>query len=335
GACDFCAGEFRSVDATRDAQIVLSAITRTGERFGAVHVCDVVCGANTAKVRQFGHESLKTYGVGKDQPKSHWRSVLDSLIAERVVALADDGYAIPKLTPDAWEIMRGNRTFSRQEDTRIEPEKAARGAAAEDAPCHPGLFEHLRIVRKQIADAESVPPYVVLSDRTLRQMAAHMPSEDDELLQLHGVGAHKRDKYGKPFLEAIAAFLTENPEASESQVTLKTIARTAPKPADVNRPLGQTFATTLTLLQEGRTLEEIAEQRDMKVSTLHEHIVRIIEDGQEVDWKRLIPEDVVTLLHTLFEKHGSDSVLKPIIEEANGKADYGQAKIIRAVMARS
>ncbi len=88
GNCDYCAGEFKEVDATRDAQILLSAIVRSGERFGAVHVCDIVTGANTAKIRQFNHQGLKTYGAGKSQPKTYWRSLLDALIGAGHIELA-------------------------------------------------------------------------------------------------------------------------------------------------------------------------------------------------------------------------------------------------------
>ncbi|MEM7386936.1 MAG: RecQ family ATP-dependent DNA helicase, partial [Verrucomicrobiota bacterium] len=97
-SCDVCTGDFQQVEATREAQILLSAIARTGERFGAVHLCDIVTGANTARIRQFSHDQVKTYGAGRNRPKTFWRSVLSGLISNDIVQLSNDQFAVPKLT---------------------------------------------------------------------------------------------------------------------------------------------------------------------------------------------------------------------------------------------
>lgn len=330
GGCDFCSGEFRMVDATRDAQMVLSAMVRTGERFGAVHVCDVVSGASTAKIKQFGHDSLKTYGVGKDRPKTYWRGILNALIASGDVKVADDGYAVPKLTPSAWEILKSQRTFARQEDTRVEPEKGGRTSHSDDPAFDAGLFEHLRVTRKSLADAESLPPYVIFADRTLRQMAAYMPNDVSEMLPLHGIGKHKLETYGKPFVEAIAAYLEANPDTIKSRVgpLTKPISKDGPA---IKRGLPATMDETYQLLQKGHSLEEIAAQRDLKLTTIESHLCRLIEEGKEVDWRATIPQEMETLLRELFEKHGPGA-LRPIMEAAEEKVSYGQLQIMRAVL---
>ena len=333
GGCDYCAGEFKEVDATRDAQIMLSAIARSGERFGAVHVCDIVTGADTAKIRQFNHQGLKTYGLGKAQPKTYWRSLLDSLIGAELVQLSRDSFPVPTLTEGAWEVMRGQREFARHEDTRTEPEKTRRrdrSNAASEIACHAGLIEHLRATRTAIADAAGLPPYVVFADRTLRQMAAHMPGEPVQLARLHGIGTHKLDTYGDQFLEAIQQYLDENPETENERIP---IGAAPPKPASetVRRPLGETYQTTLTLLHEGKSVEEIAKARDIVVGTVEGHLARLIEEGETFDWQKHVPGDIETLLRTLFKLHGTEP-LSPVIEAAAGAATYGQAKILRAVM---
>ncbi len=330
GGCDFCAGEFRVVDATRDAQIVLSAMARSGERFGAVHVCDIVTGANTQRIRQFGHETLKTYGVGKDRPKAHWRAVLEALIFDGIVRIEGDNFAIPKLTPAAWEVMKGKRTFSRQEDTRAEPGRARR-QDMEGVPFHDGLFEHLRTFRKKLADEQAVPPYVVFADKTLKQMAAHMPESQREMMALHGIGAHKFETYGKAFLHAIAEYLAEHPEANEQKVAIEAPPLPPPKPK-IKQPLSDTVLETFALVQKGLSLDAIAEKRQLKLTTIESHVARLIEEGKELDWRRFVPEDVERVVRELLQKHGS-LALKPIVEGSNGMADYGQARIIRAVMA--
>jgi ATP-dependent DNA helicase RecQ len=329
GACDFCTGEFESVDATRDAQIVLSAMARSGERFGAVHVCDIVVGSNTAKIRQFGHGQLKTYGVGKARPKSHWRAVFDALLAEGMVR-PEGEFNIPKITPAAREILTGGRTFSMQKDRRIEPEKQRRrrsGAPDEGMPFHAGLFEHLRGMRKEVADGANVPPYVVFADRSLRAMAAHLPTTLDDLGRLHGVGSHKLDSYGEPFLKAIRVFLAQHPEAEKERVPMP--AASAPLPTEPKRPRGETYQTTLTMLREGLSLDQIAEQRGIIVGTVEGHVATLLEGGEKIDWRRFVTEEVENLTLELFGKLG-DETLKPIIEASEGRITYGQARIIRA-----
>jgi ATP-dependent DNA helicase RecQ len=126
GGCDFCSGEFAAVDATRDAQIMLSAVVRTGGKFGTVHLCDIVVGAQTAKVKQFGHDQLKTYGAGRDKPKKYWRSVLDALLTADYLALSQAQYPVPEMTESGRDLMLGKNgeTFSMQVDQRVEPERA-------------------------------------------------------------------------------------------------------------------------------------------------------------------------------------------------------------------
>ncbi len=333
GGCDFCAGEFRSVDATRDAQMVLSAMVRTGERFGGVHICDIVSGANTVKIRQFGHDALKTYGVGKDKPKTHWRNILNALIAAGDVKTEGDGFAVPKLTPSAWEILKGQRTFSRQEDTRVEPEKGGRVGQTDDPPHHNGLFERLREVRKLLADTHDVPPYVIFSDRTLRQMAAYMPGEAAEMMSIHGIGQHKLDTYGTPFVQAIVDYMAAHPETAKARVNGSNLHAQKPTQPEIKEGLPQTVLETHKLLQEGKPLDDIASARGLKLTTIETHLVRVVEDGEELDWRPYLSEDTETALRELFAKHGL-SPLRPIMEAAEEGVTYGQLNLMRAVLKR-
>lgn len=332
GACDFCTGEYESIDATRDAQIVLSAIARSGERFGAVHVCDIVVGANTQKIRQFGHEKLKTYGVGSDRPKGHWRAVFDALLAGGALRPEGD-YSIPKFTPIGKEILFGKRAFHRQQDTRVEPEKQrARSAGVDaDVPFNGGLFEHLRAVRKAVADGANVPPYVVFADRTLRAMAAHMPTDREALGGLHGIGAHKLDTYGDTFLSALREYLDAHPGIENERV-----AQVAPVAVNsgVKRTRGETYEATLELLRSGLSLEEIGVKRGFTTGTIEGHIATLIEGGEKIDWRKFVPPEVEKLALELFSQHG-DEALGPVIAAADGKLSYGQARMVRAANAGS
>ncbi|MBI2567758.1 MAG: DNA helicase RecQ [Candidatus Schekmanbacteria bacterium] len=210
GACDVCAGEVESVDATRDAQIVMSAIVRTGQRFGMGHVIDVVAGASTERIHALGHDRIKTYGIGADRPRHHWRLVLDHLIAQGLVAQSGKEYPTLSVRPTARDVLGGAVPFfvsisrDRVPARQSTPSPGAPIAAgAQDAD----LFEVLRGLRRRLAGELGVPPYVVFSDRTLREMAALRPACDAELLGVTGVGQRKLEQFGMAFLEAIAAFV--------------------------------------------------------------------------------------------------------------------------------
>ena len=331
GCCDFCLGSFKPVDATRDAQMLLSAVARTSGKFGAVHICDIVSGAKTAKIKQFGHENLKTYGVGQHQPKAHWRSVLDALLAAGKLQLSSDQYPVPQMTADGQDLMMGRSQFSMSADTRVEPEKAKRGggAAEFDLPYHDGLFEHLREVRKLVADAGNVPPYVVFSDRTLKEMAVYMPESNDAFTSLHGVGESKLNQFGERFISELAAYLQSHPEAAGFRQKLPQIAA---RPAvKVKRSIGETFRTTLSMIQKGMDVKSIAAERGVGESTIEGHIARWIEEGETMNIRQFVSESIEKEARALFAKHGLDA-LRPIFVESQERVGYGQAKIVRAVI---
>ena len=221
GHCDVCVGEVEREDATIAAQKVLSAIYRTGQRFGAGHICDVVLGADTEKVRQFQHNTLPTYGVGKDQPRKYWQSVVSALVSREILAVDDPARPILKLTDDAWAILRGNRKFAmlKQQSRKSGKHQKAKAAVSdnfvikeESNPLSERLFQRLRELRREIATAENMPPYIIFSDKSLREMSQIFPENNDEFLLVTGVGRRKLDAYGQPFLAAIREFCAENQE---------------------------------------------------------------------------------------------------------------------------
>lgn len=324
GSCDYCAGSFESVDATRDAQIVLSAIMRTNNRFGGIHICDIVAGANTAKIRQFEHDKLKTYGVGKDQPKSHWRSVLDSLVAAKKLTLSADKFPVPQINDAGMEILFGRDSFQLAVDKRVAPEKAQH--RAEEIECDAEFFHYLRDMRKEIADLEGVPPYVVFADRSLRAMAAYHPASEAELLNIPGVGQNKLEKYGKRFLIEIRDYLINHPDLKPTPAPTK-----QPTATKIKKGLSETFLITQQMLSTGMTPADISAERGIGLSTVEGHIARLISEGQAINWREFISTETETLCRELFAEHGQQA-LKPIIEAANGKLTYGEARIIAAVM---
>jgi ATP-dependent DNA helicase RecQ len=203
GNCDNCREPPATWDATEDAQKLLSCIYRTGQRFGAVHVIDVLRGAGNEKIRQHRHEHLSTFGIGAARSVQHWRSVLRQLMVRGAVLADVERFGALTLAGDARELLRGAVGLCLREDiaetrTARRPRVDAAVPAADQE-----LWERLRACRKRLADAEGVPPYVIFHDRTLREMLALRPASVQELLAISGVGQAKLERYGQSFLDEL------------------------------------------------------------------------------------------------------------------------------------
>ena len=214
GRCDLCRGGVSLVDGTVPAQKVLSAIVRTGQRFGAAYVCDVIVGKESDAVRRNRHDQLKTFGVGQDKPLSAWRQVVRQLFAMGAVAENDGGYGGLHVTERGEGILFGRETI----ELRPDPEpKAARSrdrkrAESDDDPAmdpqSEALFQHLRGLRATIAREEGIAAFMVFPDRTLIEMARTRPVDLYALRTVHGVGERKREAYGARFVAAVSEFLS-------------------------------------------------------------------------------------------------------------------------------
>lgn len=225
GACDFCVGSAERVDATIDAQKALSAMQRTGNRFGAGHIADVLVGSKTEKVVAMGHDELPTFGVGADKTKQYWRYLIQALLTQGIAALAPDfDFPIPQVTSLGWDVMRGKRKVMilKRPDKKKKTKKSASVASILSAAANPydksalnardrRLFETLRALRASVAKAEHVPPYVVFTDKSLVDMAALKPQTPEDFLLVNGVGRAKLQNFGAEFMDAIREFLRDNP----------------------------------------------------------------------------------------------------------------------------
>ncbi|GJE53787.1 MULTISPECIES: DNA helicase RecQ [Methylobacterium] len=218
GRCDLCRGGVSLIDGTVEAQKLLSAIVRTGQRFGAAYVCDVVHGKESEPIRKNGHAQLKTFGVGADKPVAAWRALLRQLFAAGAVAENGDGYGGLTMTEKGEAILFGRETVQVRPDP--EPRKAEprnrRTAVRDDEALQLGeadeaLFQHLRGLRATIARVENVAAFIVFPDKTLIEMARAKPVDLWALRSVHGVGERKREAYGQRFVEAIVEFLADSP----------------------------------------------------------------------------------------------------------------------------
>ncbi len=210
GHCDNCQSPPVIVDGLLDAQKVLSAVYRTGQRFGALHVISVLRGEATDAVKRWKHEALSTFGVGKAHSAAFWRGVIRQLIAMGVLSVDMGEFATLSLvTEKARPILRGEVGLSLRQDVPQAAPTRSEGRARTPAPPPPpgsgGLFEALRAWRAEEAKAQRVPPYVIFHDSVLRDVAAVRPGSADELGQIKGVGASKLGRYGAGVLGVVRA----------------------------------------------------------------------------------------------------------------------------------
>mgnify|MGYP006273366089 FL=1 len=206
GNCDNCLAPPATWDGTEAAQKLLSAVYRTGQRFGAAHVVDVLLGKSTEKIAQHRHDRLSVYGIGTELAGPAWRSVVRQLVVRGYLRSDQQRYGALVLTDKSRPLLRGDIELRLREDRKLKTEKKPRRDAAADlAPADQSLFEALRQRRKEIADRLDLPPYVIFHDATLQQMAEHRPTTETDLLSINGVGAAKLERYGEAFLEVIAA----------------------------------------------------------------------------------------------------------------------------------
>jgi len=198
----------RLFDGTIAAQKMISAVLRTGQRFGLGHVVDVLRGRLTDKVAQFAHDQLPTFGVGRDLPDAAWRGVARQLVGRGALDVAVENHGELVATEAARPILRGEDVIMLREDIIQPATKQAAGRKTSAAPMigsDDPVFEALRAWRRAIAQAQSVPAYVVADDRTLAGLAARRPTNLDDLMEVPGMGRSRVDRYGVDILRIISA----------------------------------------------------------------------------------------------------------------------------------
>ncbi|MBC8144526.1 MAG: DNA helicase RecQ, partial [bacterium] len=221
GNCDNCSdpGRLESYDATRAAQMLLSCVIRVREGFGLSHVVDVLRGSAAARVLNYRHNLLPTYGIGKDVSKDEWRAVANALLSQGMLVQNADDYNVLRLTQRGSEFLRNRESLMLR---RARPAAVVASRTAIDLPdTHMGLFEHLRALRKRIADEHDVPAYVIFDNKTLIQLAARVPQGDAALRAVHGIGDAKARTFGPAILAAVESYVATHPELSPTSRPLQ------------------------------------------------------------------------------------------------------------------
>jgi len=318
GTCDNCCYPKPVEDWTIEAQKFLSCVARCKERFGAGYIIDVLRGSKSQRIDELGHHQLSTYGIGKDRSVEEWRMLGRSLIHQGLLDNTSDGYSILKLNPLSWEILRkqrevqipvnkqkvSSRKISSRDAREVINSRDVSNAEAEM------LFQRLRRLRKQLADAQSVPPYVIFADNTLRQMSLKQPQNPKDFGNISGIGEYKLTQYGDKFITEINAFIQENQQ-------FKSVANGATDTAMV----------TLELYQQGLSIEAIAQERNLRVSTISSHLVELISAGESINLDQIISPERQQAIRGAIALVGAER-LKPIWEHLEGNYSYEEIRLV-------
>ena len=210
GRCDLCVNPVETVDATADGQKILSAVHRTGQRWGAAHIVNILLGKHTDKTASAGHDRLSTFGTGAGRSQQEWNAMVRQLVASGFLAIDIKGYGGLGLTDKGGALLQGEAEFRFRPDTvrrpGRQPRRKQRAEETALAPQAAELLQELKTLRLRLARERAVPAYVIFSDKTLIDMAARQPATRDEFAEVFGVGRAKLEQFAEPFLAAIAGF---------------------------------------------------------------------------------------------------------------------------------
>ncbi|ROS04766.1 ATP-dependent DNA helicase RecQ [Sinobacterium caligoides] len=314
GNCDNCLTPPVVWDGSLAAQKALSCVYRTGQRFGANHVIDVLLGKESDKISQYGHSQLSTFGIGRELKDKEWRSVFRQLVARGLLVVDVDSWGALKLAASCRSVLRGEEEISLRRDPVTKQDGTRKTRRGTPSGTDQLLWEQLRQTRKRLADDQGVPPYVIFSDATLMEMMESKPVDNEQLLSISGIGATKLERYGSTFLAVIDDYLQSHSGESVA---------------------GNTVWETQALLQSGMSPAQIAIQRQLSESTVYGHCAQLLEEGRvELSAVIDITEQHLHLALDAIEQYGRQGDgsirVKPVREALGNLLDYGVLRCIAA-----
>ncbi|MDB6068793.1 MAG: ATP-dependent helicase RecQ [Pedosphaera sp.] len=324
GACDNCLSPRATFDGTLAAQKLLSCVYRIREKsgfgVGLNHVIEVLTGADTEKIRRWGHEQVSTFNIGREHSRGEWAAIGRELIRLGFLRQSSDKFSVLELTPEGRKALS-----SRQQVTLTRPVTAPESSIhrAGEISCDELLFEKLRQLRKQLADERDVPAYIVFSDVALRQMARNYPASERDFTRISGVGEKKLREFGSAFLAEIAAHLGTNPRQIFADDSFSAPAASA-KPR-----MSDTIRSTLQEFLAGKNVEQIARQRGLTTGTIYGHLATAIEAGERVNVDQLLTMEQQCKIEAAFAQLGQAN-LTGVKEFLGDGFDHGQIRVYRA-----
>jgi ATP-dependent DNA helicase RecQ len=321
GNCDVCLKQGELIDATTLAQKVISAVMRLGERFGAGYVIDFLRGSKASKILAW-HRTLEIFGSGADLSKEAWNGIITELIQRGYLMKSyTDGYPLLKLAGNSQAVlMGGEKVMLTNRKERMAGWAELQGTKL---PYEAALYERLKDVRKKFAEAENLAPYIILSDVGISEMAMYLPQELRDLGRISGFGESKLEKYGRTFLKEITDYCTTYKLTSHMDLKGET------KVADTKRRAEtHTMQLTLTLFQQGHTVEQIAALRKLTTGTIEGHLAFYVEKGR-IPLTSLVDAHRVNSIQDAIREVGA-SKLTPIKEFLGEAYNFSEIRYVIA-----
>jgi ATP-dependent DNA helicase RecQ len=312
GNCDNCKSPPEKWDGSEAAKKVLSCVYRTGQRFGVNYIIDILTGKTDERIQRNGHDQISTFAIGKEFPVAEWRSIFRQLIGLGYLGIDVERHGALRLTEKCRSVLRGEQTLHLRKQTK--EEKPAR-ATTQKSPVRPQgqpLWDALRSLRTELAEESGVPPYMIFHDSSLQEMVNKRPVTANSLRRISGVGEQKLARHGQKFINVIKAHLL---------------------PELLDNHLSDTVNETLVLYLQGMALDQIAEQRNVKTTTIYTHFAEAIEVGLlDVHDVIGLEKDEYNQIVFIMESMGDEAEgrLKPVYEALDEAYDYG---LLRCVMA--
>lgn len=320
GNCDICLEPVATWDGSLAAQQALSCIYRTGQRFGVNYLIDVLLGKPTQRIERFGHQQLSTFGIGRALEPGQWRSVFRQLVARGLVDVDLEGHGGLKLNAQCRPVLRGEQSLMLRQDLRVKKTRRLKsGKSAGSLPVNQDLWNVLRAKRREIADTQDVPAFVIFHDAALMEMIERMPKTRQQMAQISGVGERKLELYGDAFLAVIAEFQQQTSEVSEVD------------------GLTETAEQSLALFRLGYTVAQIAAQRELKAATIYGHMSQALEQGlvNLPDVVALADNEIKQIEQCILELPDAQrNALKPVYDALEGAYEYDVLRCIRASLQR-
>lgn len=343
GNCDICKNPPSLTDGTVVAQKALSAVARTKQKVGLNLLVNILRGSRAYAVISGGYHNIKTYGAGADLSFEEWRHIVEQLIHLGFLDIAHDEKNQLKLNAAGREVLFDGRkvdiisyeSYKKREELakkdKVKPQ-------SERERVRDGLFEHLRTLRTKIARREDVPPYVVFSDKTLEEMAAMRPTENDEMRAISGVGEQKMQKYGQDFIKAVIGYAKINniplsafKNRQTPEVILPADAPAKPKrPKEVVPPEMEGLTTqerTFKYFVRGLSIEEIAAKRHLNPSTVEGHLIKAYTAGEPINLEDFVTQaEIQAVLNKLPACLHEEKPLTALYQALDEKFSYPKIK---------
>ena len=336
GACDHCLGDTQEIPgAIVLAQKILSAVARTGERFGIGHIMLVLRGSQRERVVQLGHDKLSVFGLLKDHDERELRDFIYQLISQGALVQEAvqlrDGSSVPilKLSAVSWDVMKGRQTVRLVQPVRggaKKPEKRDSTASWEGVDQE--LFEKLRGLRRELAAARGVPPYVIFSDNTLRDLARMRPSTAQAMKLVYGIGERKLREFADRVLPLIAAHCQELRLAQDVTTGFIPPAPEPARPVRVSVQKNQTFE----MFRRGASVEDVSVRVGRARSTVMEYLCEWITTDQPATITAWVAKDRYVQVRAAIEKVGSGR-LKAVFVELGERVPYDEIRLVVAHLA--